>query len=125
MTISILAGVIGIGFWKGAVGATDPAAIVRAIRHVTDLVGINHVALGSDFDGATRAPFDASGLAHVTEALVNDLHAAGRKVWSWTANAQADIERLIALGVDGIFSDFPDRVRMIAARVAGSANPRA
>ncbi len=65
-------GVIGVGFWKGAVCDTDPAAIVRAIRYVRDLVGIDHVALGSDFDGATRTAFDTAGLAQITNALLND-----------------------------------------------------
>jgi microsomal dipeptidase-like Zn-dependent dipeptidase len=65
-------GVIGIGFWKTAVCGTDVRAIVRAIRHVADLAGVDHVALGSDFDGAVRTPFDASGLAHLTGALARD-----------------------------------------------------
>jgi microsomal dipeptidase-like Zn-dependent dipeptidase len=33
-------------------------------------MGIEHVALGSDFDGAIAAPFDASGLVQVTDALL-------------------------------------------------------
>lgn len=65
-------GVIGIGFWKTAVCGTDVGAIVRAIRYVADIVGVDHVALGSDFDGAVKTPFDASGLVHVTGALVED-----------------------------------------------------
>ncbi|WP_395686011.1 glycerophosphodiester phosphodiesterase family protein [Caenimonas koreensis] len=31
----------------------------------------------------------------------------------WTINAPADIERLIGWGVDGIISDYPDRVRTV------------
>ena len=34
------------------------------------MAGIAHVALGSDFDGATVTPFDASGLVLITEALL-------------------------------------------------------
>jgi membrane dipeptidase len=64
-------GVIGIGFWPGAICSTRPEDIARAIAHVRDLVGIDHVGLGSDFDGAITAPFDAGGLAHVTQALLN------------------------------------------------------
>ena len=65
-------GVIGIGFWPGAVCDSDPRAIVAAIRHVRDLVGVEHVALGSDFDGSVWTAFDASGLVLVTEALLDD-----------------------------------------------------
>ncbi|MFM5949124.1 MAG: dipeptidase, partial [Novosphingobium sp.] len=46
-------GVIGIGYWDAAVCDTSPRSIARAIRHVRDLVGIDHVGLGSDYDGAT------------------------------------------------------------------------
>lgn len=65
-------GVMGIGFWPGAVCDSDPSAIVNAIRHVRDLVGVGHVALGSDFDGSVWTAFDASGLALITEALLGD-----------------------------------------------------
>lgn len=62
-------GVIGIGFWEGAVCSLAPHAVARAIRHVRDLVGIDHVGLGSDFDGSTTTGFDASQIASVTQAL--------------------------------------------------------
>ncbi|MGY3587903.1 membrane dipeptidase [Bradyrhizobium sp. USDA 4341] len=64
-------GVIGIGFWQGAVCSLDPNNVARAIAHVRDLVGIDHVGLGSDFDGSTTTRFDASGIAAVTQALMS------------------------------------------------------
>jgi microsomal dipeptidase-like Zn-dependent dipeptidase len=64
-------GVVGIGYWDAAICSTAPAAIVAAIAHVRDLVGIDHVGLGSDFDGAVTTAFDASQLAAVTQALVD------------------------------------------------------
>ena len=44
-------------------------AIVRAMRYASNLVGVDHVALGSDFDGAITAPFDTTGLVKITEAM--------------------------------------------------------
>ncbi|SEC57348.1 dipeptidase [Bradyrhizobium erythrophlei] len=64
-------GVIGVGFWQGAVCSLDPNNVARAIAHVRDLVGIDHVGLGSDFDGSTTTGFDASGIAAVTQALMS------------------------------------------------------
>jgi microsomal dipeptidase-like Zn-dependent dipeptidase len=64
-------GVVGIGYWDGAVCDTSPASIVKAMKHVRDLVGIEHVALGSDYDGSTTVRFDTAGLAHVTQALLD------------------------------------------------------
>jgi microsomal dipeptidase-like Zn-dependent dipeptidase len=68
--IAASGGVIGIGFWPRATCGDDVAAIVRALRYAVDLVGVEHVALGSDFDGSVQVPFDASGLPLLTEALL-------------------------------------------------------
>lgn len=65
-------GVIGIGYWEGAVCSTDPRAAARAMKHVRNLVGIAHVALGSDYDGATTVRFDTSQLTQVTQALMDE-----------------------------------------------------
>ncbi len=64
-------GIIGIGYWDGAICDTSPASIARAMKHVRDLVGIQHVALGSDYDGATTVRFDTSKLVQVTQALID------------------------------------------------------
>jgi membrane dipeptidase len=68
--IAATGGVIGIGYWAHAVCVVDPASIARAIRHAVDVAGLEHVALGSDFDGTTTTPFDASGLVQLTDALL-------------------------------------------------------
>ena len=41
--------------------------------------------------------------------------ALGLKVIPWTVNERSDMERLIALGVDGIITDYPDRLRAVMA----------
>ena len=63
-------GVIGIGFWETAVCDPTPGGIAKAIRHAVDIAGIDHVGLGSDWDGAIEAAFDATGLPMLTEALI-------------------------------------------------------
>lgn len=45
----------------------------------------------------------------VTEERVKQIHAAGLKVFVYTVNDPADMRELSALGVDGIFTDYPDR----------------
>ena len=50
----------------------DVKAIARTIRYTVNLAGADHVALGSDFDGTVKTPFDASGVARITEALLNE-----------------------------------------------------
>jgi microsomal dipeptidase-like Zn-dependent dipeptidase len=65
-------GVIGIGYWDGALCDTSPRAAAKAMKHVRDLVGIQYVALGSDYDGATTVRFDTSQLVQVTQALMDE-----------------------------------------------------
>ncbi|MCE2841420.1 MAG: dipeptidase [Novosphingobium sp.] len=65
-------GIIGIGYWDGAICDTSPRAAAKAMKHVRDLVGIGHVALGSDYDGATTVRFDTSQLVQVTQALLDE-----------------------------------------------------
>jgi len=69
--VAATGGIIGIGYWDGALCSTDPVKIAQSIRHVRDLVGIEHVALGSDFDGAVTTRFDASQIVQVTQALID------------------------------------------------------
>jgi membrane dipeptidase len=64
-------GVIGIGYWDAAICTTRPEGAAAAIAHVRDVVGIDHVGLGSDFDGAVTTGFDSSQLAAVTQALID------------------------------------------------------
>lgn len=52
----------------------------------------------------------------VTEALVQRAHAQGKQVHVWTIDDEAEMERLIDLGVDGIFTDRPDRLRTVLLR---------
>jgi len=67
--IAATGGIVGIGYFGGAVCDLSVRGIVKAIRYAVDQVGVDHVALGSDFDGATRVPFDATGLPQLTEGL--------------------------------------------------------
>ena len=65
-------GVVGIGYWDAAVCGTSPRDAAKAMKHVRDLVGIDYVALGSDYDGATTVRFDTSQLVQVTQALLDE-----------------------------------------------------
>jgi microsomal dipeptidase-like Zn-dependent dipeptidase len=76
-------GLVGIGYWETAMCGVGGAAVARAIRHATEVAGVDHVALGSDFDGAVAEPFDTAGLAEITDALL----AAGF--------AERDVEKIM------------------------------
>ena len=65
-------GVIGVGVWDAAVCGTEPKDTARAMRHIRDLVGIDTVGLGTDFDGAITAGYDVSHLDLLTQALIDE-----------------------------------------------------
>ncbi|WP_396207410.1 dipeptidase [Gemmatimonas sp.] len=63
-------GLIGIGYWDGAVCAPTIENIVKAILHAVQVMGVQHVGLGSDFDGTTKTPWDTRGVIVITDALL-------------------------------------------------------
>ncbi len=63
-------GLISIAMFKKAVCGTDAAATAKAIKYTVDLVGVEHVALGSDFDGSVKTPFDITGLPLIVDELL-------------------------------------------------------
>ena len=62
-------GLIGVGFWSEAVCGQSVAAIIGSIRYGIDLVGLPHVALGSDWDGSVSTPIDAADAVQLTHAM--------------------------------------------------------
>lgn len=52
---------------------------------------------------------------NLTPELVAEAHAQGLLVLPWTVNEPADMARLIGWGVDGIITDYPDRLRKALA----------
>jgi membrane dipeptidase len=64
---------------KGALPRVDYSKIIEHIDHAVKVAGIDHVGLGSDFDGANM-PFgmeDASMLPKITEALLKKGYSEG------------------------------------------------
>jgi membrane dipeptidase len=89
--IAATGGVIGIGYWDAAVCATSVEAIVKAMRYAADLIGVQHVGLGSDFNGTIHAPFDVTGLPQLTEGLLK----AGFSHADITAIMGGNVQRLL------------------------------
>jgi membrane dipeptidase len=69
--IAAKGGLIGIGYWDTATCGMDARAIVRAMKYASNLVGAEHLALGSDFDGAVTEPFDTTGVVEITGAMMD------------------------------------------------------
>ncbi len=65
---------------------------------------------------ALQIPENLGALSVVTEDFVEDAHRKNLKVHVWTINETADMQRLIELGVDGIMTDYPDRLINLLGR---------
>lgn len=69
--IAATGGVIGIGYWDEVTcNNMTPEGIARIIAAAVDLLGEDHVSLGSDFDGSVETAFDTSELPALTSALM-------------------------------------------------------
>ena len=75
--------------------------------------GMNLVFLGGVYRSAFQAfqiPEYSSGLRVLTKRFVKTAHSLNLPVHVWTINETADMQRLLDLGVDGIVTDYPDRL---------------
>ncbi|NNC90339.1 MAG: peptidase M19 [Akkermansiaceae bacterium] len=98
-------GVIGIGYWKEAVGDRSVKSIVDAMEVTAGLLrgeeGVDdpydHIGIGSDFDGAVNTGFNADGHVLVTDELLRRGHDAGviRRVMG------ANLVRVVKAGLPG------------------------
>ena len=64
-------GILGVGYFNGAICDTTPAGIASAVVKTIDVMGADAVALGSDFDGTVTTQLDTSELAAITQALLD------------------------------------------------------
>ena len=73
-----------------------------------------------DFE-VVQAPEKYAGRRIVTKRLIAALHAQGIPIHIWTVNDEADMKRLLEWGVDGILTDFPDRLSRVLQQHGGRA----
>ncbi len=63
-------GIIGIGFWPEVNCGQGIDPIVKSLRRAIEVAGVDHVALGSDWDGFVSTAIDASGVGFLTGSLL-------------------------------------------------------
>ncbi|MGC9335211.1 MAG: glycerophosphodiester phosphodiesterase [Anaerolineae bacterium] len=66
--------------------------------------------------GAVQVPEYRSGLHVITARFLDAAHNRGLQVHAWTINDEADMRRLVDLGVEGIITDYPDRLLQVLGR---------
>lgn len=95
------------------VATSASAADVRAFLSLTAAQpGAAHVPVAQ----ALQVPEYAGGLRVLTREFVEAAHQRHLQVHAWTINDEAAMRRLLDLGVDGIITDFPDRLIALLER---------
>jgi len=99
----------------------NPRALLKA-RQLTSEVPLGLLALpgrrgwwARSWLGRIVVPYDAlhPELSDATARLVATVHQRGHRVNVWTVNQPDDIRRLLALGIDGMFTDDPRLARQV------------
>ncbi|SFP81189.1 glycerophosphoryl diester phosphodiesterase [Amycolatopsis arida] len=96
--------------WLGGLDIDDfDGSPVRAVRTfgASALSPVHGNPQGGSVTDPDYVPF-------TTKALVDEAHRAGLRVVPWTINDKATMHKLIDDGVDGIITDYPDRLREVA-----------
>lgn len=99
-------------------------AVVAAMREIAPEIPCGQLWSERDPDPARMCAVALAGNAQavsphfsfVTEALVRRCLMRGLTVYTWTVDDPDDIRRVAASGVDGICSNYPDRVRDVMDR---------
>ncbi|GAA1330692.1 glycerophosphodiester phosphodiesterase family protein [Catellatospora bangladeshensis] len=97
--------------WTGGLDLADfGGSVVEAVRSFgASALSPVH---GNPQNGAVGDP---GYVPFTTKALVDEAHARGIEVVPWTVNDPATMRKLIDDGVDGIITDYPDRLRAVLA----------
>ena len=70
--VAATGGLVGIGLWPEAICGDTAADWVQAVHYAAEIAGIDHVGLGSDWDGAVPTIVDASGTIYLVQALLDN-----------------------------------------------------
>lgn len=97
--------------WMDNICADQPASAWTAGRHVGSY-GNSVPRMVQAAGGKVWSPF----FGDLTAASLREAKTLGLQVITWTVNEDDDIRRMFALCVDGIISDYPDRLRELAAQ---------
>lgn len=92
-------------YWKQQIEAGNYQKVALAAL-VSNLMGIDRNLENLGFVPDIYSPY----FQLLTAGKVQMLHARGMKVIPWTVNTTAEMQRIKDMGVDGIITDYPDRI---------------
>lgn len=100
--------------------ARCPEVVTAATRReIVSFLGLDLFFLGKFYRPKAevfQVPQEAGGLDVVTPRFVERARAHNMRVQVWTVNQAGEMENLLAQGVDGILTDYPDRLLRLLGR---------
>ncbi len=88
---------------------------------VAHFLALEEAGLAASYSPAMQAlqvPEQAGGIRVLTRYFVEAAHGRNLRVHAWTVNSESDMRRLLDAGVDGIMTDYPDRLLKVMGRAA-------
>ena len=106
----------GVADWGDYIVSSFHHGWLQAVRTLEPSIPVGALYLGVPVDLAASAEALGAvavhlGLDFLDPAMIDDAHARGMAAYVYTVNSKADLQRMAALGVDGVFTDYPDRAR--------------
>ena len=94
-------------------------ATSAATGEVASFLSLHNAGLSHSYSPAMQAlqvPEYAAGLRVLSRGFVESARGRNLRVHAWTVNSEADMRRLVEMGVDGIMTDYPDRLLKVLGR---------
>ena len=99
-----------------------PGAVSASMEQVRRFYALHRLRLGATWAPPVdvfQVPERSGRMLICSSRFVKEAHAHGIAVQVWTVDDPAEMERLFDAGVDGIQSDFPDRLARVMTRRFG------
>ncbi len=102
--------------FRAACPEVATASYKDEMRVMYALATLRLIGIYSPVAQAAQVPEYWGDIRVITPAFVRGMHARGIQVHAWTINEPEDMQRLLALGVDGIITNYPDRLLTLLGR---------
>lgn len=89
------------------------AKLLQTVHELLPAVQLGYIYNRTQDEGARHhAPVDVviPQFRLASRELIEEVHDEGLEVWAWTVNDDVEIARLLRLGVDGLITDYPEKV---------------
>ena len=123
MTQRVLVASFGSGVLEAFRRECPEVATSASAAEASKFLTLSRTGLENTFSPAAKAlqvPEYAGGVRVLTRDFVEAAHARNLQVHAWTINDAEAMERLLGVGVDGIMTDYPDRLLKVLGRDAAT-----